>query len=126
MTTTDRHNWDIPTVGGSDDQWGTILNDVIDDEIEQHVWITNTVSSNHTLENYETLLVDASGGNVTITLPSVGNDVQVNIKKIDSSSNTVTIATPNTETIDGENSKTISNQYTNLTITSDGSNYFIV
>lgn len=126
MTNTDRHNWDIPTVGGSNDQWGQILNDLIDGPIENHTWITVSKTGDYTAENYENVLGDASAGGITITLPAPSEDLQVNIKKVDSSSNAVTIETPNAETIDGDSNISITGQYINRTITSDGSDYYIL
>lgn len=126
MTTTDRFGWDIPTVDGDAGQWGTILNNLIDDDIETHTWISKSVSSDTTLDNYNAALVDASGGAVTVTLPSPTTDMQVAVKKTDSSSNTVTIATPGSETIDGDSSRTLDTQYVSRTIVSDGTNYFIL
>lgn len=113
----------MPTVGGDTDSWGDELNTLFDDDIEEHVWITVSKSSNYTASIYEFVLVDASGGNVTITLPSPGDDVIVGVKKTDSSSNTVTIATPGSETIDGSSSISTSDQYATRIITSDGSNF---
>jgi len=74
----------------------------------------------------ETLLVDASSGPVTVTLLHPSAITEVTVKKIDSSSNVVTIATPGSETIDGDSFRTISAQYVSRTIESDGSDYFIV
>jgi len=85
-----------------------------------------TVTANHTASDNEVVLGDASGGAITVTLPSATSAVVAVIKKIDSSTNAVTIATPNTETIDGQSSIDITNQYASRTITSDGTNYFIL
>lgn len=52
--------------------------------------------------------------------------MEVRVKKIDSTGNTINIETPNSETIDGKSSLSISNQYTSRTIVSDGDNYFII
>ena len=35
--TTTNHNWTIPTVGGDTDQWGQILNDFFDGELDEQV-----------------------------------------------------------------------------------------
>ena len=86
----------------------------------------STVTSNYTASDNEAVLGDASGGAITVTLPSPANAVETVVKKIDSSTNAVTIATPGSETIDGQSSIDISNQYYSRTITSDGSNYFIL
>lgn len=85
-----------------------------------------TKSTDYTASTREVVLVDASGGPVAITLPSPDGGDLVWIKKIDASTNAVTIRTPGTETVDGTDDPTITNQYTSRTITSDGSNYFII
>jgi hypothetical protein len=71
------------------------------------------------------VLVNASGASRTVTLPSPTSGKIFNIKKIDSSVNTVVISAPS-GTIDGTVSKTLTTQYQSLTITSDGTNFFII
>lgn len=75
-----------------------------------------------------TLLVDASGGSKTITLPAAsGNTGKIYvIKKTDSSGNTVTIDGDGSETIDGATTKVISTQYVSFMIQCDGSNWWII
>jgi len=85
-----------------------------------------TISGDYTANPNEIILADASGGDLTVTLPPVDNEFVTVIKRTDTSSNTVTIATPNSENIDGSSNFVIGNQYDAFTITSDGSNYFIV
>lgn len=86
----------------------------------------STVTSNTTASDREIVLVDASGGAVTVTLPSPSEAQQVTVKKIDSSTNAATIATPGSETIDGQSSIDITNQYAARETTSDGTNYYII
>jgi len=62
------------------------------------------VTANYTANPYELVLVDASGGSVTITLPSVANGVTVIVKKIDTSTNTVTIAPPSGKYVENSSS----------------------
>jgi hypothetical protein len=73
-------------------------------------------------QNDHTLICDCTNGAITIKLPaSSGNTGRIyNIKKIDSSGNSVTIAASGTELIDGSNNATISAQYSNRNIQSDG------
>lgn len=87
--------------------------------------ITST-TSNMTLGNTNTIvLVNASSGNITITLPSAPiTGKRYTIKKIDNSVNVVIITS--TKTIDGQTSITISNQYEVVNIIYDGNNYYIV
>lgn len=85
-----------------------------------------TQSGNYTANKNDVVLADASGGAITVTLPSADSNIMVTVKKIDSSSNAVEIATPNSETIDGDTNRTITGQYISREITSDGTNYFII
>jgi hypothetical protein len=86
-----------------------------------------TVTSNTTLGSQRDVLVDATSGNITITLPlaSSNSGRQYRIKKIDSSSNTVTIARTSSDTIDGATSQVISSQWVSLSPRSNGTNWFL-
>jgi len=85
-----------------------------------------TETADYTASPQEVVLVDASAGAVTVTLPTPESAASVVVKKTDSSANAVTIATPGSETIDGDNSRTLSAQYVSLEIMSDGADYFII
>jgi hypothetical protein len=80
-----------------------------------------------TLEDH-TILVDATSGAVTITLPKAYNGFEYlfNVKKIDSSANTVTIDGDGSEKIDGATTKVISTQYDSITIQSDKTEWWII
>lgn len=70
--------------------------------------------------------VNATGGAVTITLPtasSAGNGGIVTVRKVDSSANAVTINVTGAATIDGSSSLTLSRQYDRMAISSDGANW---
>lgn len=71
--------------------------------------------------------VDATGGAVTITLPTaIGNAGRTFvIKKIDSSGNAVTIDANGSQTIDGALTQVITTQYAAYSIASDNANWFI-
>lgn len=71
---------------------------------------------------------DATSAAITLTLETaVGADGRVHIfKKIDSSSNAVTIDGNGTETIDGASSYSLSDQYDRVTLVSNGTNWEIV
>jgi len=89
----------------------------------------HTVNSNITLGiDHHIILVDASSGNKTITLPdaSTCSGRQYIIKKIDSSSNSVVITPQAGQTIDGQTSISINTQYAIVRVVSDGSNWFII
>jgi hypothetical protein len=87
-----------------------------------------TVSSNSVLTIQDgTVLVNALSGNINITLPSVSQYIgsKFNIKKIDISGHNVTIRANNVN-IDGSNTVIITQQYTSLTFTSDGNQWWII
>ena len=93
------------------------------------IFAITSVNVDTTLDNtYFTVLVDASGGNRVITLPAAAGvtGIVYNIKKTDSSINTVTIDGNAAETIDGKTTKVITTQYENVTIQSNGANWVIL
>lgn len=98
---------------------GTILNFPI---------TTTAIDKNLTVFDF-TILVDASGGNRLITLPTAATKQGhiFNTKKIDSSQNIVTIQPAGIETIDGITPRTLTLQNENITIQSDGvSNWSVI
>jgi len=87
----------------------------------------HTVTSNTTLgADHHVVLVNASDGSRTITLPDATTCAgrQYIIKKIDSSSNTVTVSPQSGQTIDGQSSVNITAQYGIVRVVSDGSNWY--
>ena len=84
-----------------------------------------TKTSDYTASGGDCVLVDASSGNITITLPEPSKATQVNIKKIDPTTNVVTVM-PNGGSIDDEPLKEISTQYESYLFISDGTNWYIV
>lgn len=86
---------------------------------------TLTFATTDTINRHRAvILADASGGAITLTLPESTTRMDLIIKKTDSSSNAVTVATPGSETIDGQSTISISKQYAERRIVGDGSNYF--
>ena len=90
-----------------------------------------TITTNTTLDNQNlVVLVDASSGAVTVTLPQVtsqnlmGQEYQ--IKKIDSSANAVTVDASTTETIDGELTQVLRDQWAALRIVADTTGWSIL
>ena len=75
-----------------------------------------------------TILVDASSGNVTITLPAASTTTGrvLVVKRLDSSTNTVVIDANLSETIDGAETRAVINQYDSFTIQSNGTSWFIL
>lgn len=88
---------------------------------------TTTVSSGQELAA-GTYLVDATSGDITVTLPaaSEADGVLIRIKKKDSSANAVIIDADASETIDGETTQVLNIQYASLSIVCDGTEWFIV
>jgi len=84
------------------------------------------VTTDHTADPSSIILVDASGGPVTVTLPDPTEAESVTVKKTDSSTNGVTVATPGSETIDDEPDQTFNRQYMSFTFAGDGSDYVVV
>jgi len=80
-----------------------------------------------TADNY-LVIVDASSGNITITLPASASHTNriYTIKKIDSSQHKVTIDANSTETIDGEETIVLNLQYSYVTIICDGTEWWII
>lgn len=77
---------------------------------------------------HDLTLVDAASGAVTCTLIPAQRwfDRVLRVKKIDSSSNMVKVVPTAGETVDGAGTKTISTQYTCLSLMSDGLSWYIV
>lgn len=91
---------------------------------------TKTVSdSPYTmLSRDHTILANATGGAMTINLPSAATFIRwvYVIKKIDSSSNAVTLDGNASETIDGATTYALTKQYDSVAIQSDGTNWHVI
>ena len=89
--------------------------------VEKDVAYTATTSDNK-------ILVDATGGRITISLPAAdGNsELEYVIKKIDSSGSLVIIDGNGSETIDGEQTIELNSQYSYVTIVCDGTEWHII
>ena len=84
------------------------------------------VSTTQNLVSGDTIVLATSGGSgITLTLPSPTSGKIYSIKKVDAGVGAVTINTTS-GTIDGSASKSLTVQYQALTITSDGTNFFII
>ena len=87
---------------------------------------TVTLASDTLVNTDHTNLCDCTSNAITINLPTAVAGLRYEIKKIDSSSNAVTIDGFGSETIDGGLTAVINTQYESVTIVSDGTNWFIV
>ena len=85
-----------------------------------------TKTADHTAIDRQVVLADATNNVIDITLPSATDGQLVTVKKIDSSNNAVNILTPGAETIDGQSSITLTNQFAARETVSNGANYFII
>jgi hypothetical protein len=78
--------------------------------------------------NDSIILVDATSGAITVTLPAASDCEQkrFTIKKTDISANAVTIDGNGAETIDGAATKTLSTQYKSYELIAHGGSWWIV
>ena len=83
-----------------------------------------SINSNYTAVDADALLVNASAGAITITLPEVALAARIIVKKTDSSVNAVTVVTPGSETIDGSATLAISSQNEAYSLISDGDDWY--
>jgi len=74
------------------------------------------------------ILVDTSGGDVTLDLPDATGSLMMiyTIKKTTSDSNVVIVDPNASQTIDGSTTHTVSNQWDSIRIVNDGSNWIIL
>ena len=92
-------------------------------------YATSTKTANYTIGSSDTVIfADATSGNVTITLPLASGltGYKFFIKRIDNTSNTCTVTRTSSDTIDGQASLTIDQQYTSLMVVSNGTAWYIL
>jgi hypothetical protein len=89
---------------------------------------TKIEASNYNMSSSDfAILVNAGAKALTITLPPASNTGQmVHVKKIDSSSNHVTISRHGSDTIEGSSSKSLSSQYGSLTLIAGGNGIWYI
>ena len=89
---------------------------------------TINISASYTASDEGIIIANATTGGVTITLPtaSAASDRLYYIKKIDSSTNSVTIDGAGSETIDDGTTAVLSNQYEAVRLVSDGTEWWII
>jgi len=108
---------------------GTNPNSTLQVQGSMSLNIRTTPSNDALAETDNTLLVNASSGSVTITLPPVGNIVGriYTVKKIGGSiDNAVTLQPQGSAQIEGAANYIIYNNYTYVTIQTDGSNWYVI
>jgi hypothetical protein len=135
-TNTTNYNLILPAPNDPTDQdiWGGYLNTnfVSIDTLLKSATFTTTaaLSSNTVLDTTyinKVVLVDATSGNLTITLPAVataGAGFNLAVVKIDASANTVTVDGDGSETINGATTQVISSQYGQLELVTNGTVWY--
>ena len=90
--------------------------------------ITATTDTGLGSNNNIVVLADATSGGITITLPKANKakEFVYHVKKIDSSTNDVTIQPQNSELIDSEDCFIIERQNTNFMIVSNGTAWYVL
>lgn len=115
------------TLGGTTSTVGnlTLQNVTIQGQVQAYT----AVSSLYTASIIDNVIAaNASTGSFSVTLPTaVGITGKIyTVKKVDSSANTVTVATTSAQTIDGQSNEVLSFQYDGITVQSNGANWFII
>lgn len=90
---------------------------------------TATKTTSYTISASDTVIfADATSGGVTITLPVASGlaGYRFYVKRIDNSANTCSVARSGSDTIDGQTSFTIDQQYTAVMVVSNGTNWYIL
>jgi hypothetical protein len=90
-----------------------------------------TITANATLTNQDcTVLGDATGGAITVTLPTAASAFDglgagriYTVKKVDASANAVTLDGNGAETIDGAATAVLAAQWASVRVQSDGTNW---
>ena len=93
------------------------------------VFTTNTQTVSYTVGKSDTVIfADATSGNLTVTLPSAPSvpGYRFYIKRIDGSTNVVTLTCNGSGGIDGATNMTIGRQYTSVEVISNGNNWYIL
>lgn len=90
---------------------------------------TSTKTSNYTITGTDVVIfADATSGNTTIALPTAASmsGYRFYIKRIDGSGNSVTVQRTSSDTIDGQTSMSLDQQYTAIAVISNGSAWYVL
>jgi len=114
-------------LGSNNDLILTDLHHTVSFPLHQIAENVVTADSNYTASRENIILCDAGSGAFTVTLPTVVDNVNkvYSIKKIDNTSNIVTVDTNSSETIDGSLTWNLK-KYDTLKIVSNGSGWFVI
>lgn len=98
----------------------------VDNSLASPALAVTTKTADYTVTNSDSvILCNASGTAITLDLPAASAGKTFYVKKTDSSSNTVTVDPDGSETVDGDATLIITQQYAAVTLISDGSNWFV-
>lgn len=89
----------------------------------------STKTTNYTIAGTDTVIfADATSGSITITLPVASGlaGYKFYIKRIDGSANSCSVARSSSDTIDGLTSVSLAQQYTAISVVSNGSAWYIL
>jgi len=86
--------------------------------------LVSITSSSTIVADVGTILVSASGGNVTVSLSTIADRIFA-VKRTDSSANSIFVQAIS-GTVDGATSRLLVNQYDGVILGSDGSNLFLL
>ncbi len=90
---------------------------------------TATKTSSYTVGTSDTVIfADATGGNVTITLPAASgvSGYRFYLKRVDGSGNSVSVVPTGADTIDGQSSLSLPLQYMAIAVVSNGLAWYIL
>jgi hypothetical protein len=122
VSSEDTHTFNIPTASATA---RGVITSAMYNTITYNV-ITTTINY-LALQNDSVILADATGGAITITLPSaIGAYKPVTVKRINAGANAVNINTVSSQTFDGSTTGSLNVQNQSLTFASNGANWFIV
>ena len=131
----------LPTVGSDNNTWGSMLNGYLEvahnaDGTAYAITLITSANSPYVVANEnpvkinEVILANAVSGAITVTLPDATNTTfNTNIyavKKVDTSSNIVTINTTSSQTIDGGLTALLLVPFVSVNLVSNGSNWLVI
>jgi len=112
--------------------WFDILKQIetlVNSQVDGYLFPTTAVTGDYTVTVNDAFIpVDCTSGAVTVTLKPAAEaeGKRLTVKKIDSSSNALTIDGDGSETIDGSTTAVITCQYDSICLFSTGAVWFIV
>ena len=111
--------------------WSSLRRELADLTVAAASWAVafrSVTASATALATDYLILVDATAGAVTVTLPAASGarGALIVVKKTDASANAVTVDADGAETIDGAATTALPAQYDAVTVACDGSQWWIV